>query len=316
MATNQDAKNALAKKNQNNASAPTQETGLQAQLTNMFKQQFKAIQSIVPKHVTPERLIRVGMNATSRNPMLLQCTPDSIVGAVVNCGVLGVEPNLLGHAYIVPFWNSKTKRYEAQFQLGYRGLIDLARRTGQISVVYAREVYQGDEFEFEYGLETALKHKPCGEDDESKITHFYAVYKLKDGGYDFIVMSRRQVEKHRDKFTKSQKDGRVFGPWKDHFVEMAKKTAMIRLLKTAPISIEQQETQSIMEGINRDSSISTVKEDPNNIGDAFIQAEYHIVEEGPAENPPEPEQDAEKQPEGKEDDELDKVAEQFDKGLI
>jgi recombination protein RecT len=308
MATNKDAKEALAKRTQNAVSTQTQEMGLQAQLTNMFKQQFKAIQSIVPKHVTPERLIRVGMNATSRNPMLLQCTPESIVGAVVNCGVLGVEPNLLGHAYIVPFWNSKTKQYEAQFQLGYRGLIDLARRTGQISVVYAREVYQGDEFEFEYGLDTKLMHKPSGEDDENKITHFYAVYKLKDGGYDFIVMSRRQVEKHRDKFTKSQKDGRVFGPWKDHFVEMAKKTVLIRLLKTAPISIEQQENQNIMEGINRDSSISKVKEDPNNIGDAFIQAEYHVVEEEQSEGSDEP-QNPEKQQENKLDPELQQAME-------
>lgn len=313
MATNQDAKKALAQRAQ--SSAPqTQEMNFQAQLTNAFKQQFKAIQSIVPKHVTPERLIRVSMNATSRNPTLLQCTPESIVGAVVNCAVLGVEPNLLGHAYIVPFYNSKTKRYEAQFQLGYRGLIDLARRTGQISVVYAREVYEGDEFEFEYGLDTTLKHKPCGEDDENKITHFYAVYKLKDGGYDFVVMSRRQVEKHRDKFTKSQKNGQVFGPWKDHFVEMAKKTAMIRLLKTAPISVEQQETQTILEGINRDNSISTVKEDPNNIGDAFIQAEYHIVEEEQPEVPEEPAPT--EQPSQNKDDDLDRIAEEFTKGLV
>ncbi|MED0738695.1 recombinase RecT [Aneurinibacillus thermoaerophilus] len=291
-------------------STQTQDNGFQIQLTSMFKQQFKAIQSIVPKHVTPERLIRIGMNATSRNPLLLQCTPESIVGAVVNCAVLGVEPNLLGHAYIVPFYNSKTKRFEAQFQLGYRGLIDLSRRTGQISVVYAREVYEGDEFEFEYGLETKLKHKPCGEDDENKITHFYAVYKLKDGGYDFVVMSRRQVEKHRDKFTKSRdKSGLVVGPWKDHFVEMAKKTVLIRLLKTAPISIEQQETRTILEGIHRDNSISTVKEDSSNIGDAFIQAEYHVVEDERQENEPQDaaqdtnkDQEPEKPQEEKQDD--------------
>ncbi len=278
MATNQDVKNQLAKK----ANAPsTEKQSFQVQLSSQFKHQFKAIQSIVPKHVTPERLIRVGMNAVSRNPKLLECSPESIVGAVVNCGVLGVEPNLLGHAYIVPFFNGQTKRFEAQFQLGYRGLIDLARRTGDITNVYAHEVYEGDEFDYSYGLSKDLIHVPCGEENENKITHFYAVYKLKDGAFDFIVMSKAQVEKHRDKFTKSQKNGSVFGPWKDHFVEMAKKTVLIKLLKNAPISIEQKETQNIMEGLNRDNSVSQVKEDPMGMGDAFIDAEYAEVEESP-----------------------------------
>lgn len=275
MASPQEIKNQLAQK----AQAPVQQGGsFQSQLANQFSKQFKAIQSIVPKHLTPERLIRIGMNATSRNPKLLECAPESIVGAVVNCGVLGVEPNLLGQAYIVPFFNGSTKRMEAQFQLGYKGLIDLARRTGQLTNVYAHEVYDGDEFRYSYGLDKDLVHVPSGEEDESKITHFYAVYKMKDGSYDFIVMSRHQIEKHRDKFTKSQKNGNVFGPWKDHFVEMAKKTVLIKLLKTAPISIEQQETQTIMEGLQRDNSISQVQHNEA-VGDAFIQSEYHVVSE-------------------------------------
>ena len=81
----------------------------------MFKQQFKAITSIAPKHVTPERLIRIGMNAASRNPKLMECSPESIVGAVVNCSVLGVEPNLLGHAYIVPFSTDQQNVWKLNF---------------------------------------------------------------------------------------------------------------------------------------------------------------------------------------------------------
>jgi len=275
VATNNSVKNQLAQRKNN--VAKTEDTGFQGQLATMFKQQFKAITSIAPKHVTPERLIRIGMNAASRNPKLMECSPESIVGAVVNCSVLGVEPNLLGHAYIVPFFNGSTKRMEAQFQLGYRGLIDLARRTGEITSVYAHEVYEGDEFEYSYGLDKDLKHKPIDEEDESKITHFYAVYKLKDGAFDFIVMSRKQVEKHRDRFTKSQKNGNVFGPWKDHFTEMAKKTVLIKLLKTAPISIEQQETRTVMEGLQYDNSVSKVKE--GQFGDGFIDAEYQVEED-------------------------------------
>ncbi|RAS75217.1 recombinase RecT [Priestia endophytica] len=283
MATNTTIKNQLAKKNTGVAKP---QNSFQGQLNDMFKDQFKAIKSIAPKHVTPERLVRIGLNAVSRNPKLMECTPETIVGAVVNCSVLGVEPNLLGHAYIVPFFNGKTKKMEAQFQLGYRGLIDLARRTGEITSVYAHEVYEGDEFDYSYGLEKDLKHKPCGEDDESKITHFYAVYKLKDGAYDFVVMSRKQVESHRDRFTKSQKNGSVFGPWKDHFTEMAKKTALIKLLKTAPISIEQQETKTVMEGLNQDNSISQVKE--GQFGESFIDAEYKFEDDEPVSEPEAP----------------------------
>lgn len=275
MATAESVKNQLANKKQGTSS---QQPSFELQLKNQFNNQFKAIQSIVPKHLTPERLIRVGMNAVSRNPRLMECTPESIVGAVVNCGVLGVEPNLIGHAYIVPFWNNSTKKFEAQFQLGFKGLIELARRTGEISNVYAHEVYEGDVWDFDYGLDKRLVHKPSGEEDESKVTHFYAVYKLKDGAYDFVVMSRTQIEKHRDRFTKSQKDGKVFGPWKDHFIEMGKKTALIKLLKIAPISIEQQETKIFMEGIHRDNSISAIKEDKNFGGEGFIQAEFTVVD--------------------------------------
>lgn len=277
MATNETLKNQMTAQ-QNEVST---ETNFNTGLKQMFKKQFKAIESIVPKGMTPERLIRVGLNATTRNPKLLECSPDTIVGAVVNCGSLGLEPNLLGHAYIVPFYNSKIKRYEAQFQLGYKGIMELVRRSGEVKAIYAHEVYEGDTFEFEYGLEKNIVHKPCGEEDQSKITHFYAVYKLKDGGYDFIVMSRKQVESHRDKFTKSQKNGVVFGPWKDHFVEMAKKTVVIKLLKTAPLSIERDESRRMMEATNQDNGIMKVKENTTGVeADAgFIDVEYAEVTE-------------------------------------
>ncbi|MED2983195.1 recombinase RecT [Bacillus thuringiensis] len=278
MATNETLKNQMAAQQ---TTAVSTETNLNKQLKLMFKDSFKTIESVLPKHMTPERLIRVGLNATTRNPALLECAPETIVGAVVNCGSLGLEPNLLGHAYIVPFYNNKTKRKEAQFQLGYKGIMELVRRSGEVKAIYAHEVYEGDEFQYEYGLEKNIVHKPSGEEDQSKITHFYGVYKLKDGSYDFVVMSRKQIEIHRDIFTKSQKNGAVFGPWKDHFVEMAKKTVIIKLLKTAPLSIEREESRQVMEAANQDNGIMKMKE--NTIGieaDAgFIEVEYAEVME-------------------------------------
>ena len=273
-------KNALKAKQEK--SVAKVDNSFQGILTKQLTSQFKAIQSLVPKHVTPERLCRIGLNAVSRNPKLMECSPETIVGAVVNCASLGLEPNLLGHAYIVPFYNSSSKKMEAQMQIGYKGALDLIRRTGQVSTISAHEVYEGDKFEYAYGLEEKLIHVPSGEDDENKITHFYACYKLKDGGSGFVVMTRAQMDKHRDKFTKSKtKQGTVFGPWKDHYVSMALKTVILKLIKYMPISIEQQEVQSTMEGLQRDNTIMTIKTPDENLGfgEAFIESNYVVNDE-------------------------------------
>lgn len=269
-------KNQIQKKQEQQVTVQ-KDMSFQGIISQQLKSQFKAIQSLVPKHVTPERLCRIGLNAVSRNPKLMECTPETIVGAVVNCASLGLEPNLLGHAYIVPFYNNKTKKMEAQFQMGYRGALDLIRRTGQVSTISAHEVYEGDTFEYAYGLEDKLIHIPCGEDDENKITHFYAAYKLKDGGTGFMVMSKQQMDKHRDKFTKSKsKDGSVFGPWSEHYVSMGLKTVILKLIKYMPISIEQQESQVAMEALNKDNTVMTVKNPDENLGfgDSYIDSAY------------------------------------------
>lgn len=265
MAKQTDIQNAVANRaaaKPNNQVVPaTPEQGLQ----QLIKQNFKSIQSLVPAHVKPERLARIGINAATRTPKLFECAPETLIGAIVNCAALGLEPNLIGHAYILPFYNGKTKRYEAQFQIGYKGAIDLARRSGELDQLYAHEVYEGDDFNYSYGLRKDLQHTPNGEDDPAKITHVYAVYHLKDGGFDFVVMTRNQIEKHRDRFSKSKdrNSGNVYGPWADHFTEMAKKTVIIKLLKTAPLSIERNgEKEMLQEMINRDTAITEVKTSP------------------------------------------------------
>lgn len=278
-ASTSSVKNQIQKKQEQQAAAQGPKDSFQGLITKQLTSQFKAIQSLVPKHVTPERLCRIGLNAVSRNPKLMECEPSIIVGSIVNCASLGLEPNLLGHAYIVPFWNNKTNTMEAQFQIGYKGALDLIRRTGQVSTISAHEVYEGDKFDYAYGLEEKLIHIPCGEDDESKITHFYAAYKLKDGGTGFLVMTRAQMDKHRDKFTKSKnKQGAVFGPWADHYISMALKTVILKLIKYMPISIEQQEAQQAMEALNQDNTVMTVKNPDENLGfgDSYIESNFVV----------------------------------------
>lgn len=186
----------------------------------------------LPAHITPERLIRVAQTACSRSPLLLQCTDSSLILALVEASQLGLEVGgVLGHAYLVPFKNGKTQQYEAQFIPGYRGIVELVLRAGQVRTVEARIVREGDDFAYEYGLNPVLRHAPRSTD--GKITHVYAVARFKDGEAKFEVMTQAEVEKVRQ-----SSRARSSGPWVDWYEEMAKKTVVKRLCKLLPMSPE------------------------------------------------------------------------------
>lgn len=204
-----------------------------------LKTMMPAMQQVLPKHMDAERMQRIALNVIRTNPLLLQCNMPSLMGAVLESAKLGLEPGLLGQAYILPFKNYKASKetgqdvYEAQFIIGYRGMIDLVRRSGQVSTISAQAVHQNDHFEFEYGLDDKLEHKPALT-NKGAVIAYYAIAKMKDGGYSYLVMSKEDIEKHRDKYAKSKK----FGPWVDEFDAMAKKTVLRQLIKYLPISVE------------------------------------------------------------------------------
>jgi recombination protein RecT len=188
------------------------------------------IQIALPAHMKTDRLIRVAMTEVHKNKDLLACDPYSVCGAVVQAAQLGLEPGgALGHCYLVPY------KGKAQLQLGYRGMIDLARRSGAILSISARVVYEKDFFEYEFGLNERLEHKPFEGEDPGAPVKFYAVAHIKDGGRQFEVMTFAQVEKVRKK-----SPGANSAPWREHFEEMAKKTVIRRLFKYLPVSIELQ----------------------------------------------------------------------------
>lgn len=195
----------------------------------------------VPKFLTPDRLIRVALNAMASTPALLNCSQNSLLSAVMQCAQLGLEPGILGDAYLIPYGQT------VQFIPGYKGLLKLARRTGEISTINAREVYMGDQFDYAYGLEPFLVHKPVGTKDRGKITHFYAAAKLKDGSFQFEVMTIDEVEEHRDKYSKAKANG----PWVTNFREMGLKTALRRLCKLLPSSTELQQAVALDEYADR-----------------------------------------------------------------
>jgi recombination protein RecT len=195
------------------------------------------ISKALPEVITPERFTRMALTAISTSGQLANSSPRSFLGALMNAAQLGLEPNTpLGQAYLIPFRNGKTGEIETQFQIGYKGLIDLAHRSGQFQVIYAKEVFENDEFEFEYGLDPKLEHKPHTGENRGEVGYYYAVYRLVNGGFGFEVMSKSDVIAHAKKF--SQAFSKSYSPWSTNFDEMAKKTVLKKVLKYAPIKTE------------------------------------------------------------------------------
>lgn len=186
------------------------------------------ISKALPSVLTPERFSRMVLTALTKTPKLQTCRPDTFVGAMLTAAQLGLEPNTpLGQAYLIPYKN------ECQFQIGYKGMIDLAYRSGEYQCIMAEVVYENDKFDFEYGLDPKLEHKPALS-NRGAAKWVYALYKLKNGGYSFKVMSADDIIIYAKKYSKTYGNG----PWQTDFEAMAKKTVLKQLLKYAPMKTE------------------------------------------------------------------------------
>lgn len=206
-----------------------QEQGGKKTLQMYVKSMEGEIKKALPSVLTPERFTRMTLSALSTNPKLGACTPQSFLGAMMCAAQLGLEPNTpLGQAYLIPYKNKGVD--EVQFQLGYKGLIDLAYRSGEVEVVQAHIVYENDKFECQFGLDPKLVHVPADRDRGEPIK-VYAMFKTKNGGYGFEVMSMDEIRAHAEKYSKAYN----YGPWQTNFEEMAKKTVLKRALKYAPL---------------------------------------------------------------------------------
>ena len=232
---------------------------------DLIQQMSGEIKKALPNTITPERFTRIVLSALSTTPQLAECTPKSFLGAMMTAAQLGMEVNTpLGQCYLIPYVNHGVP--EVQFQLGYKGLIDLAYRGGEVQTIQAHTVYENDEFSYEYGLEPKLVHKPARENRGAPVA-YYAIFRTKSGGYSFEVMSKADVETHRDQFSKAAKRG--FSPWATNFDEMAKKTVLKAALKYAPMSTETART------ISSDETIKTeISEDMFAAPDETITAEF------------------------------------------
>ena len=208
-----------------------------------------ALMSALPKHLTADRFLRVALTELRGNPKLMQCDQMSFLRSVMFCAQLGLEPGgVLGHCYLLPFENRKKGITECQFILGYKGMLNLTRRSGEISSITSHTVHADDTFEFEFGLDEKLVHIPSLSQPRTKdnMVGVYAIAKFVGGGYQMDFMSSAEVED-----IKSRSKASSFGPWVTDYLEMAKKTAIRRIFKYLPVSIEALTAASLDEAADR-----------------------------------------------------------------
>lgn len=250
----------------------------QRNFADILRSQWGKIEAVSANRQNSDRLFQMTVSAVNHNPKLLECDMVTLLSCVMRCSALGVEPSDvdgLGRAYILPFYNGKRKITEATFILGYKGMIDLARRSGEIKDIAARAVYEGDEFEVEFGLEEKLRYVPkAPQRTPDKLTHVYLLANYTNGGHHIEVMTRDEVEAVR-KRSKSSKNG----PWVTDYDAMAKKTVLRRAWPWLPISTEAQGA------VNFDETTGGFEETLR----APVIDETPEVEEIPQEEPPAPE---------------------------
>lgn len=217
----------------------------------MNDQARQQLAMVAAAHMKPERMMRLVANAVRTTPKLGECEPMSLLGALMTCASLGLEPNtVLGHAYLIPFKNNRKGVTEVQIVIGYKGLIDLARRSGHITSLSAGVHYSDDElWDYEDGTDARLRHRP-GPQEGDKM-HAWAVAKFREGGFAMVAMPWHKVMKIRDgsqgwqtavKFGSKEKS-----PWFTHEDEMAAKTAVRALSKMLPLSTEFADAMQVDE---------------------------------------------------------------------
>ena len=204
----------------------------------------------LPEHLKAERMIRIALTAVRTTAKLQSCNPQSLLAAVMLAGQLGLEPGPLGHAYLVPYGN------EVQFIVGYKGLLDLMWRSGKVQSVAVHEVCEKDLFEFEYGLDERLVHRPALT-ERGPVKCYYGVVRMKDGGHHIHVMSREDIDAIRRRSRASNN-----GPWQTDYDAMARKTVLRQMARWLPLSVEVSQALTHDEGIHAQITPDVVDETP------------------------------------------------------
>lgn len=219
-------------------------------IRTLLQKSKSQIAMALPKHLSADRIIRVAMTSIQRTPKLLECDPKSLIGAIIQSSQLGLEPDgVLGHAYLIPYGN------QVQFIPGYKGLIDLARRSGQVVSIGSHVVYSNEKFTLKFGFSETLEHEPLPPSQRGERKGVYAVARLKDGSVHSEWLWSEEVEAVKTQSLKKMK--RPSGPWIDNEDEMWRKTSIRRLAKYLPLSVEFAKAAAVDE--LADAGVSTAE---------------------------------------------------------
>jgi recombination protein RecT len=232
------------------------------------------VQKALPSSMRPDRLVRQAVTLAMQNPQLLQCSQVSIVLGILKSAELGLElSGPLGHAYLVP--RKDKGEWVANLQVGWKGLVALAMRSGQIKAFPVRTVFSNDKFEIEYGTEQRLVHVPVVTGDKGAPVGYYAVVQYVNGGMDFEYMSRDDVLAHKAKYVKYP------GPaWTTSEEAMCQKTVVRQLTRRLSLCPEAQRQAMEEEYEERNVKVAPSVE--------VIDAAAHVIDQA-AEQLPAPE---------------------------
>jgi recombination protein RecT len=194
-----------------------------------FLEAYKSeISRALPKHLNAERMARIALTEFRKSPNLGNCTPKSVFASVLMGAQLGLEPGIMGQAYLIPYGK------ECQFVPGWQGLADIVSRSGRASV-WTGAVFTGDEFDYALGDQPYVRHRPMGEDDPTKLTHVYAIGRINGSSWPVIeVWTALKILKHRDRFNRVGKRHYSY----EHFEMYGRKVALLQVLKYMPKSVE------------------------------------------------------------------------------
>lgn len=229
---------------------------IKAQLLKMKDQMNLAL----PKHVSVDRLHRIVLTCFSSNPELFKCTTRSVLKATMESAQLGIFPGHLGEGYLIPYKDNRKGTVECQFQIGYRGMIKLARNSGKVQEVYAVPVYANDPFKIFLGTEQRIEHE-MAEGDRGAFIGVYGVAKFVGGGSQFDYMTKKEVDA-----IWARSKAKDNGPWKTDYIEMAKKTVIKRASKYWPLASE------IAEAFEADAARWSENEKGIDVGSILIDA--------------------------------------------
>jgi recombination protein RecT len=214
------------------------------ELESVLNEMLPRLRESLPAYVTPERIMRVAINAFGARPELRECTKLSLLGGIVKASQMGLEIDLMDEATLVAFWSNKRKVKEAQLMIGYQGLMKLGLNSGLIGKWSAHVVYEKDTFSYSYGTDEHLKHVPYHGSDRGPIVAAYSIVRFKNGFYDFVVVGREDLDRVRA--VSRDSEGNFWTQWEDR---MSMKTAIRAHYKTLPKSREMR-TAAILDGMH------------------------------------------------------------------